>query len=205
MLTVLRAALVGIEPRERKALSLGLLTIVFGAAYHLAPRLSAAAAASRLGLQAQTDTVAFVNAVLSDSATVRLRTLQVAAAAAVAEKELLSADSPDPDARSLGRLVTAAAASSGVELTGPVSSGDSLSTGVLTLSEARIEGTGTSVTLLRFLLLLERSPGLVDVRNMSIDAESYLSPSSVPERLRFSLTLQAAAKPIAPTSREGAR
>lgn len=195
----------GLSPRDRRAVAVGLATVILAVSYRVAIPAAAALSRWRVANQAASDRLAIAREALLGARTLEDSLRARARRLVAADSALLSSGSPARVASELGSIVRASARSAGLELLGATTQSDSLARDGFRHATARVEAQGDVSGLMQFLLLVELAPGLLDVRDLAITPAEPAASNDRAEVLRISLTVAGVALAVSPIQQGGVR
>ena len=183
--------------RDRRALVIGACVVALAALVRGVPLALDRASRAAATAQVRADRAAYAQRMLASLPAMRdslvARSLQLDAVNAT----LIRAGSPARVSADLSALVSRAARDVGLDLFSSSATSDSSTESPLLRAELHLDAQGDIAGVMQFLLLLELSPGLLDIREFALSQPDPAAPSNRPEQLRLTLTIDGVARRVA--------
>jgi hypothetical protein len=182
-----------ITVRDRRALYAGGVVLAGALLFRFAVPAWGALARLAEANQRSSDLLALAHHDAMDAGRMRDSLQARRARLATADSLMLPSGSPARVASELAASVRRSAADVGLELLNATTEADSVVHGPLQRARIRIDAQGDISGILQFLLLVEISPGLLDVTNLAITPLEPTGGDDRAEAIRLSLTIEGVA------------
>jgi hypothetical protein len=193
-----------LSARDRRALYAGGAILVGALVFRSAAPILGALTGLAESNQRSSDLVTLVHRDAADAASMRDSLLARRRRLAASDSLLLPSGTPASVASELAASLRRAAADVGLELLGATTEPGAAASGSLQRARVRLDAQGDVSGILQFLLLVELSPGLLDVSDLAITALEPGAADDRAEAIRISLTIEGVAL-AAPAIDRGSR